>query len=92
MGGDMCKGGTPLFGSAVPTLRQSTVEGLVTFGEMSWLLLGALLGGAPAYGIAAAITLIERLVRRRVSAAAPPPPSTPAWERALYAVKLRVSD
>jgi hypothetical protein len=62
----------------------------VTFGEMSWLLFGAVLGGAPAYAIAAAITLIERLMRSRISAAAPP--STPARERALYALKLRVSD
>ena len=35
---------------------------------MSWLLFGAVLGGAPTYAIAAAITLIERLMRYRSSA------------------------
>jgi len=57
---------------------------------MSWLLFGAVLGGAPAYAIAAVITLIERFMRSRASAAAAP--SAPAREHALYALKLRVSD
>jgi hypothetical protein len=41
----------------------------VSFGEMSWLLFGAVLGGAPTYAIPAAITLIARLMRYRRSAA-----------------------
>jgi hypothetical protein len=59
----------------------------VSFGEMSWLLFGAVLGGAPTYAIPAAITLIARLMRYRRSAARQRP-ALPAPERASPALKL----
>jgi hypothetical protein len=58
---------------------------------MSWLLFGAVLGGAPTYAIPAAITLIARLVRSRTSAARQPT-ALPAPQRAAHALKLVVSN
>jgi hypothetical protein len=50
----------------------------MTFGEVSWLLLGAALGGVAAYAIAAGITLVERLMHRALPTdeALPPPESS----------------
>jgi hypothetical protein len=44
----------------------------VTFGETSWLLFGAVLGGIAAYATIYGITLIARLVRPRNSATIAP--------------------
>jgi hypothetical protein len=38
-------------------------EATMTFGEVSWLLFGAALGGVAAYAIPVGITLVELLMR-----------------------------
>ena len=48
------------------------VRACVTFGETSWLLFGAVLGGIGAYATLHGITLIARLVRPRNSATTSP--------------------
>jgi hypothetical protein len=40
----------------------------MTFGETSWLLLAAILGGVAAYAIPLGMILIERLIRHRAAA------------------------
>src|SRR5688572_28224768 len=90
-GAPFCKG-RPLFVSSASTLGASTIRRTrsVTFGEMLWLLFGALIGATAAYAIPYAIGLIARLMRPRNSSASAP--STPAPERAADVPKPRISD
>ena len=62
----------------------------MAFGEVLWLLFGAVIGVTTAYAIPYGMTLIARLMRPRNSAAAAS--STPAPERVSDAPKPRTSD
>jgi hypothetical protein len=65
------------------------VRASVTFGETSWLLFGAVLGGAATYAMLYGLTLIARLMRACNSAAAA---SSIQPERASHVPEPRISD